>query len=666
LNRTAIIVKSLHNRISSLCNFRRALSLLASTSILFIGTLGSPLIEASALRAENKSVASPSPSPSSSQEQEQEQEPKSSKKTKPSKKLSSSSRLKKAAPKTKAPIADNKDLEMNLLPKIKFNGIEDELLDAVKQNLEIEDERLQPSIFGFAPSAELLVRKTKLALKVYGYYQPKVEINTESDLWEMTIQLGPVVTWNQVVVKINGDGGELVEFKNIVKSHLLKAGQAIRHHHYQQLKKSLEIQAAEFGFFQAFFVTQELRVNLENYQADVHLVFDTQQRYKIGDVSLNGSMLSDKFLASLINVKADSPYQQNQFSQTHQALLKSGFFENIALKQSINDQLHQVDVKIELQDIERYEFRSSIGYGSDTGPKINLRLSDRQFNPDGHRYHWQFDASKLAHSVGFQYYIPTFELDDYWINQISYKESDDGVLVSTSTELQSLYVDKINTHHLQDASIKIGFESLTVSDRPETFLEYAVLSWGYQYSSVESPLQVLNGWRYRADIRGSHKAISDPDLPFVQIEQDFKHINSLSENYRLISRLAAGITVMDLDIFEQSMPSQYRFFVGGDRSLRGYKYQHLAPLNQQNELSGGRHYMEASIELERKLNDQWAMAVFLDSGNAFNDWDQTNMESSLGFGLRWLTPIGAVKLDIAKPFDSDYSSRFHLTIAPDL
>jgi translocation and assembly module TamA len=576
------------------------------------------------------------------------------------------SKRKKSEPKFKLPIQDKKDDETALLPKITFVGIEGELLDAVKQNLEIEDDRIQPSIFGFAPGAELLVRKAKLALKVYGFYQPIVEINTEAESWVMTIQKGPVVTWNDVHIQIIGAGNELPEFKQLVKSHLLKKGQAIRHHHYQQLKKALEIQASEFGFFKANFITQELRINLETYQADVQLIFDTKQRYTIGEVALNGSMLSDKFLASLINVKTDTPYQQNHFSQTHQALLKSGFFENIAIKQTIDDQLHQVDVVVALQDIERYEFRSSIGYGSDTGPKVSLRFSDRQYNPDGHRYHWQFDASKLSHSIGFQYYIPTFELDDYWINQVSYKELDDGVLLSTSTELQSLYVDKINAYHLQDASIKIGFESLTVSGSAATFLEYAVLSWGYQYSSVESPLQVRNGWRYRSDIRGSHQSISDPDLPFVQIEQDFKHIHALSDNYRLISRLAAGATAMDLALFERSMPSQYRFFVGGDRSLRGYKYQQLAPFNSQNELSGGRHYLEASVELERKLSDQWAMAVFLDSGNAFNHWSQTDLESSLGFGLRWATPIGAVKIDIAKPFDSDQSSRFHLTIAPDL
>ena len=68
--------------------------------------------------------------------------------------------------------------------------------------------------------------------------------------------------------------------------------------------------------------------------------------------------------------------------------------------------------------------------------------------------------------------------------------------------------------------------------------------------------------------------------------------------------------------------------------------------------------------LRSVVNFRWA--VFADQGNAFNAWRDWQLHKSIGTGLRWVTPIGAIRLDVAKALDGNKAWRFHITIGPDL
>jgi translocation and assembly module TamA len=58
--------------------------------------------------------------------------------------------------------------------------------------------------------------------------------------------------------------------------------------------------------------------------------------------------------------------------------------------------------------------------------------------------------------------------------------------------------------------------------------------------------------------------------------------------------------------------------------------------------------------------------VFADSGNAFNGSDLA-LYHSVGVGVRWHSPVGPVRVDLAHPLDDDASAiRLHLSVGPDL
>ena len=81
---------------------------------------------------------------------------------------------------------------------------------------------------------------------------------------------------------------------------------------------------------------------------------------------------------------------------------------------------------------------------------------------------------------------------------------------------------------------------------------------------------------------------------------------------------------------------------------------------------GGKHIFSSSIEVDYLFNDDFRWAVFTDQGNAFNDLRAWELHKSVGTGIRWVTPIGAIRFDVAKALDGDKGWRIHVTIGPDL
>ena len=81
-------------------------------------------------------------------------------------------------------------------------------------------------------------------------------------------------------------------------------------------------------------------------------------------------------------------------------------------------------------------------------------------------------------------------------------------------------------------------------------------------------------------------------------------------------------------------------------SVRGYGFEQLSD----NDI-GSNNIITASAEVEYRFLNSWSAALFYDIGNAFNDWDDTDLKSGIGIGIRWYTVAGPLRLDFARALD---------------
>jgi len=179
---------------------------------------------------------------------------------------------------------------------------------------------------------------------------------------------------------------------------------------------------------------------------------------------------------------------------------------------------------------------------------------------------------------------------------------------------------------------------------------------------ADDTLRPSAGHRLNFELRGAADSLGS-DTSFVQTAVSAKWIWSLPNAARILVRGSLGTTWADN--FNE-LPPSVRFFAGGDTSVRGYEYDSLGPLDADGEVVGGSSLAVASVEYEHPVVPGWSVAAFVDSGNAF-DGSDLDARTGVGVGFRWQSPLGPIRVDVAKPLDGDdRGARLHISFGPDL
>lgn len=102
----------------------------------------------------------------------------------------------------------------------------------------------------------------------------------------------------------------------------------------------------------------------------------------------------------------------------------------------------------------------------------------------------------------------------------------------------------------------------------------------------------------------------------------------------------------------RAIPATLRYYAGGGGSVRGYAYQALGPRDEAGDPLGGRSFQEINLEARFKVTDSIGVVPFVDAGmvyeSEFPRWGR-DLDWALGIGLRYFTPIGPVRFDVAFP-----------------
>jgi translocation and assembly module TamA len=175
------------------------------------------------------------------------------------------------------------------------------------------------------------------------------------------------------------------------------------------------------------------------------------------------------------------------------------------------------------------------------------------------------------------------------------------------------------------------------------------LTAGVRYDSTDNLLDPKSGYRFSANVIGNPTALGST-VGFVEARATGSAYFSLDEDgrYVLAGRLGLG-TIAGAELSE--IPSGHRFYAGGGGSVRGYAYHTVSPLVD-GSIVGGRSLFEGSVEARIKITDTIGIVPFVDVGGAFAS-SVPNFQGftavGAGLGLRYLTAIGPIRLDVATP-----------------
>lgn len=504
------------------------------------------------------------------------------------------------------------------------------------------------------------------AAQALGFYKatirPDVIGSRDAPVLVLNVALGEPVLLNQVDIRVEGPGQGSAAFQ-LPSSARLSRGAVLHHGYYESYKTLITNQALRYGYFAGRFEKQELRVDVDNYQADITLVYQSGERFRLGDVAFSDTPLNDNLLQRMVRFRTGVAYDADLLAELNRDLLSSGYFETVQVSAPANraeDGL--IPVNVEIQERKKHSLGFGGGFSTDVGPRAKANWTQHWINPQGHSRGADLEVSAPRQQISTWYQIPLDPPQNHSLRLftgLQDEEIDDVETRSLAVGAQLLRA--LDSGWERALGLRLEQERFSVGNESgrSTLL---IPSLSLQRTVSDNTIDPSRGYSLMLDLQGAKEGIV-ADFDFVWVSTSAKGVYTFFDKHRVLSRASVG--AIATQSFE-NLPPSLRFFAGGDQSIRGYDFRTLAPTDESGERIGGRYLLATSLEYQYEFIDKWRAAVFVDHGNAMDSLTDPR-ETSLGLGLRWVSPVGPIRVDVAQSVSEPGEGfRIHFSMGPEL
>lgn len=528
--------------------------------------------------------------------------------------------------------------------------------------------RSEGNLRRYAPTA---VSQAREALRALGYYSPLIDWRIQEGDSEttatliLTIKPGEPVRVIDRTVEIRGEASSDERFTANLPAQPAE-GDILNHGEYARLRETIQTRARRRGYFDGSFVTHTLKVDPAARTATVTLIYDSGQRYRLGDVTFaEGHWFEIDLLERFVSFTPGTPYHADEIAKLNNDLQGSGYFRGVDIDASPgNAENGVIPVSVALTRREARSVAAGVGFSTDVGPRLTGTWREHWINPMGHKRGAETELSAPRQSVSAWYELP---LDPPMTDLIrltsGYQREDIENVESELLTFGQQWQHQLDDGWLQVLSLRWEGERYNIGDDEKGTSSLLLPGIGYSKIHTDSQLDPSRGYRLQFDATGSHRSVLS-SVDILHVNALAKGLFTLAENHRFLARFQVGAVATNR--FEDVPPS-LRFFAGGDQSVRGYGYETLSPENDNGVPVGGRYLMVGSAEYQYQFADQWRAALFVDHGNAINQLNDP-LATGAGVGIRWISPVGPLRLDIAKGLDPQFGGgwRIHFSMGPEL
>lgn len=558
--------------------------------------------------------------------------------------------------------------------EIVISGVEDELQENVQAALTVPSGLVKDDVVNL-PWLELfredIPQKVREALEPFGYYEAKVNTilqNPAENEYLLLVDVTPgrPVTIQEVTVLLRGPGAEENALKRIANFIRRRKGEVLVHSIYERGKGRLQSRARELGYLDAEFTIHQIQVSRSEASARITLEMDTGPQYRFGETLFTGApQFPDRFLQRYLEYKSGEIFSEKKLAQSQINLASSDRFKGVLLTPEREDAHDNImPVLAQLSPQPRIRLRPGIGYGTDTGVRGTVRYKDVNLFHLGHEINAEINVSQRLQGIAASYLAPSYrDIKSSLGLQVNFQREDTDTYTNRLVSLEGTWNRTLLRGQLLTFYVKPQWEAYTVGSQKSTSV-LVVPGIRFNHRNFDDLIRPRKGFSYTLEGRGTHQYLGSSTGLF-QLITEGNAIVPLPWRFSLIGRVTAGISFQNEPL--KDLPASLRFFAGGDRSVRGYAYQSLGPKDATGKVIGGKNVLTMSIELDRYLFKDWALAAFLDAGNAFDAPGNLRLYKGAGLGVRYFTPIGALKLDLARQIGVENPSfRVHFSVGFEL
>lgn len=501
-------------------------------------------------------------------------------------------------------------------------------------------------------------------LQTEGYFAPVVRIertpgrgNNERDLVRLSVDPGPRARISRVTIEAEGeleraatagDGYGEATLAALRKEWELPVGAEFRNAGWSDAKAAALSRLRSAGYASAVWAGTGAAVDAAKNEVRLFLVVDSGPLYRLGPLQIEGLVAQDaETVRNLAYTRGGVPVTESLLLDFQERLQKSGLFETVAV--TLEPDVSQaaaapVTVRVRETPLQSYTF--GVGVSANTGPRFSVEQQLRR--PFGLPV-----SSSLKIEIGQKRQAWDGELSTRADERL-YRNLLGAAVERLRSDSDVVLSQRVRLGRTQDTQRieRLGFVEWERSSRRTNAGERA--------DAVAVSLNFHGGWRdldsvvlpttgetlsAQLGIGRSHGTEAKTGI-FGRTYGRLTVYRPLGRTLYSQARLEVGRVFLEPGMV---VPESLRWRAGGDESVRGYSYRELGPVVD-GAVGSGETILTGSLELARPITaampSLWG-AIFVDGGNAATSFGQLEPVYGYGFGVRWRSPVGPLRIDLA-------------------
>lgn len=548
-------------------------------------------------------------------------------------------------------------LYCDVIYRVEYEGIRNkEVLECIKSISQLETLSAHPpaTVTALNRRAEADLPNIVQALQTFAFYRPKVEFDIDSSLSpavvHVIVQTGPIYRFSNFEIVFETDYDETIDPARLG----IQIGAPALPEHILNCEGLLIRRLAYQGRPMAIISDRKVVADIKEQTISVSLTIDPGPEVIFGKTTIRGlGGVRPEFICRKILWYEGLPFHPDLIDQTQQSIEDSGLFSSVTI--SVDEELDEngeLPLTIDLIESKHRTVGIGASYNTQLGPGFTAEWELRNMRGLGERLTFLADVWGIRQRGAIEYRQPDFSVigqDVLWIGEYEYEKTE--AFTERFYSVTNLIERQINARTVVAGGLKFKELNSTKSNNNGTFSLIKVplhLRW----SSANNLMDPTYGQSLNLKLVPTVRVLNRSFVYYIQtLVGTFYYTFDDAQAWTLATKVDLG-TIFGAE--DRTIPPPERFYAGNEHTLRGYRYMTVSPLGPDGRPIGGRSLMVFATELRSRIGDKLGWVIFYEVGNVYRsivpDFKSGQLQS-LGFGLRYNTPVGPLRADVAVPLN---------------
>jgi outer membrane protein insertion porin family len=419
------------------------------------------------------------------------------------------------------------------------------------------------------------------------------------------------------------------------------------------------------------------------YQASIEYQIDEGGYVIMGDVIVSGNFTTrERILKNEMEIRTGDPFSLKKLLQSQKNIRNMEIISSVQFQPcGLKEKAERVNLIVAVEEARPYILDAGIGYETEKGAFAHTRLEDRNVLGANIKAWAEAEISQIGYKGETGLTEPRLMESRVSTDFMMYAEDRSdfnqgfGVRITgSSLAFSRKWESKLFAGLAFNAELREQYENSPAysPSYPSNYLtenelahrSLMMVTPKLQYDTRDSFVRPRKGFFAAGYVDVSRGIDSDLDS-FMRYRIDTRYyVTPLDRLTFACSARGGYIDPMNKD---RAIANDQLFFLGGSTNVRGFA-ENMLRFDTNNNAVGGLSSISGTIEARIELGNEIELCIFTDSGS-LGQYQTNNIpggfRSSIGLGLRYLTPIGPVGLVYGFKLDHEPSEdpgRFHISI----